>query len=403
MNFGPYFPVMTTFVGFVDTNLRQMSDVWTRITIWLSALAALRLYGSMRRFQVLLLVLFWGLAFCRAEDPASEVKFREAVTRGIQYLVAHQKPNGSFEGPISRGKVFNTNAHTALVMLALHDAGSRASDASDSGRALASAARYLCRDVAATTTEGFPGVYLGRQDLSRMYGHGLMTQALASVVGEIEDPVLQAEIRTRVLEAVTYIRASHQVKKSLLNAGGWRYEGMSIDSDISVTVCQLLALRKAVDHAKAAMPQFMWDQSARYVKRAAERPRLQPGQSGAFGYETYGDRATFSTTGMGVVALQCCAQGDSPEVKAGQSYIDQADITPDQPWFSWGMKYCSLAMLDADAKQKEKFRTLLSKVLLPLQQADGSWLPENKNESRLGAVFATALAVSALGPWAGDK
>lgn len=355
----------------------------------------------MRRI-VFLLIAFGLLGHPgMASDAVPDGSLRQALSGGVKWLVAKQRTAGFFDASDKEaaGKE-HLGALTALAVIALHDAGHHASDASDEGRALLKAIGYLSHDVA-TAQDSVARGYLGRNDRSRMYGHGMMTYALASVVEEVADPALQADVRVRVLEAVAYIRASQQVRKLPGHAGGWRYEGISMDSDLSVSVWQLLAMRAAVDHARATVPQFMWSQAADYVKGSAKTARTKAGPAGGFSYELSGggDHVTFATTGAGVVALQCCGEADAPEVMAGRLFIDQASVAANDRNFFWGMHHCSHAMVAADKVQKAKFQALLANVLVPLQKADGSWQSKGGMEKQAGDLFTTALAVSALGTW----
>jgi len=82
-----------------------------------------------------------------------------------------------------------------------------------------------------------PSGFIAGPDASRgpMYGHGFATMFLAECYGMSPRP----ELREKLAKAVKLI-VNCQNKD-----GGWRYQPVRADADISVTVCQIMALRAA--------------------------------------------------------------------------------------------------------------------------------------------------------------
>ena len=356
--------------------------------------------------RLLIILFFASLASgaCEAVEVTREARFQAATRRGVLWLLSQQQADGSFGGAGQPAHVVHTGAMTALAVLALHEAGHRASDASDEGSALVKAAAYLCKDYATDPALKLPGRYLGRKDASRMYGQGMITFALATVTPEIPDPALQKTVRTCVLDAVTYILASQNTRKRPADDGGWRYEGISMDSDISCTVWQLLALRAAVEYAGASVPEDAWSRAASFVKRLSRSPDKQPGEARAMSYEFLDSRMDLATTGAGVRALQCCGEPHAPEADACRLFLDKSGLSVSADrWLFWSASHCSHAMLDGNEEQKARFVARLASVLLPKQKADGSWHQDKGVEKQAGDVFVTALAVSALAPWMGKE
>ncbi len=66
-----------------------------------------------------------------------------------------------------------------------------------------------------------------------MYGHGFATLFLAECYGM----TMRADIREKLSKAVQLIVNTQN------NEGGWRYQPVRHDADISVTICQVMALR----------------------------------------------------------------------------------------------------------------------------------------------------------------
>ena len=68
-----------------------------------------------------------------------------------------------------------------------------------------------------------------------MYGHGFATLFLAEVYGMHPDP----DLRQKLVKAVKLIINTQN------DEGGWRYQPERREADISVTICQVMALRAA--------------------------------------------------------------------------------------------------------------------------------------------------------------
>src|SRR4029078_2225181 len=72
-----------------------------------------------------------------------------------------------------------------------------------------------------------------------MYEHGFGALFLAEGHGMVGNRELREEVRTKLKRAVTLIVDSQN------GEGGWRYQPEARDADISVTICQIMALRAA--------------------------------------------------------------------------------------------------------------------------------------------------------------
>src|SRR5436853_5499457 len=70
-----------------------------------------------------------------------------------------------------------------------------------------------------------------------MYGHGFATLFLGEVYGMTGNE----DVKERLQKAVSLIEKTQNPE------GGWRYQPAPYDADISVTICQVMALRAARD------------------------------------------------------------------------------------------------------------------------------------------------------------
>ena len=81
-----------------------------------------------------------------------------------------------------------------------------------------------------------------------MYDHGFATLFLAEVYGMTRTPKLRNSLE----------RAVRLIINAQNKEGGWRYEPDSKDADLSVTVCQVMALRAARNAAWLGWAWMTW-------------------------------------------------------------------------------------------------------------------------------------------------
>jgi len=95
---------------------------------------------------------------------------------------------------------------------------------------------------------------------TRMYSHAFATLFLAEVYGMTD----RADVK-RVLQ-----RSVDLIVDSQNNEGGWRYRPFARESDMSITVCQVLALRSA-RNVGIHVPITTIKNAQNYVYRSAVR------------------------------------------------------------------------------------------------------------------------------------
>ena len=125
-----------------------------------------------------------------------------------------------------------------------------------------------------------------------MYSHGFGTLFLAEAYGMTHRP----EIREKLHKAVQLIIDTQN------NEGGWRYQPVKHDADLSVTICQINALR-AARNAGLFVPKETVAACIQYVKRS-QNP------DGGFRYMLRAAPAR-SPSAAGVVALQSAGEYDT--------------------------------------------------------------------------------------------
>lgn len=325
---------------------------------------------------------------------------KAAVDKAIAWLLKQQKEDGYFSDDKSNARAkpgdmpSHSGAMTALALMGLASVGHTPADPTPEGRAAAKALKYMITNI-----EPDENGYLGRSDRSRMYGHGIITLMLTEMLGMTPDEETDKKLRKLIDGAVKLIIRAQQVPKSEANRGGWRYEPSSSDSDISVSVWQVMSLR-AAKNAGIDVPKEAIDNAVAYIKRSYRVERDANGQpktnEAAFSYEPYGGRQTFSTTAAGLLSLQVCGQYEAPEVLGSSNYLLKSPPEITEPWFYYGNYYYAQGMYQRGGEHAATARQRTEQTLIAAQTAEGSWLPRNGNEKSAGAVYATSLALLSL-------
>ena len=148
-----------------------------------------------------------------------------------------------------------------------------------------------------------------------MYSHGFGTLFLAEAYGMTRRP----EIREKLRKAVQLIIDTQN------NEGGWRYQPVKRDADLSVTICQINALR-AARNAGLYVPRETVEGCIRYVKRSQNA-------DGGFRYMLSGGPSSeFPRSAAGVVALaerrRVRFEGDPRWHRLSPPFASRAPVRP---------------------------------------------------------------------------
>ena len=171
-----------------------------------------------------------------------------AIKNGLAWLARNQNADGSFGSGTYRGNI----AVTSLAGLAFMSSGS-SPGRGPYGAQIDKALAYVMDN---TSPSGFIAVR-GSSTHGPMYSHGFGTLFLAEAYGMTHRP----EIREKLRKAVQLIIDSQN------SEGGWRYQPVKHDADLSVTICQINALR-AARNAGLFVPKETVDACIRYVKQS---------------------------------------------------------------------------------------------------------------------------------------
>ncbi|MEO8272278.1 MAG: hypothetical protein ABI557_21395, partial [Aureliella sp.] len=241
--------------------------------------------------------------------------------------------------------------------------------------------------------------YFGQADGSRMYGHGITTLMLAEMLGMGYSTDQDTLIEARCQKAIDLTLSAQQASKPLQYRGGWRYTPDSNDSDLSVSVWHLMALRSAKNDG-LQVPAEAIDQAISYLRRSYSVRLDASGQPaepiGGFCYLPDSHDATFAMTSAGLLALQVCGQYDSPLVIGASDWLLEHPPKWNDRFFFYGTYYYAQGMYQRGGHYAETASQAVRELLLPKQEADGAWAAPGGEEQGAGKTYATSLAILSL-------
>ena len=205
-----------------------------------------------------------------------------------------------------------------------------------------------------------------------MYGHGFATLYLAEVQGMSSNK----KVKTKLTAAVQLI------VKTQNNEGGWRYSPARRDADISVTVCQVMALR-AAKNAGVYVPAETIDRAIEYVKKCQNA-------DGGFMYMGTGGESMFPRSAAGVVALYSAGIYEGIEIENGLKYLERFQpkgkaFNRDAHYF-YGHYYAVQAMWHAGGTRWQSWYPAIRDALIERQRKDGAWM------DGISPEYGTAMA-----------
>jgi hypothetical protein len=331
-------------------------------------------------------------------EPVDEGFGQEAVEaacqRAVGYLLGQQWASGCIQDLRGQKRFAkheegnppqNGVAMTALAIMGLASVGHQPSDPTSEGKAMRMALDFVLRDRH-QNEEG----YFGQIDGSRMYGHGIITLMLAEMVGMGVDEDMDRRLREKCQRAVDLIVKSQRINKDANNKGGWRYEPHSSDSDLSVTVWQVMALRSA-KNSGLEVPAGAVADAVAYVARSFRKDQ------GAFGY-IVGQGPTYSTAAEGLLSMQVCGRYDAEEVLRTADFLLKLEPRRTDEWFYYGTYYYAQGMAQRGGEYASTAKRLTSEIMLRSQGKDGSWRTTDRDnqEKSSGPVYSTSLALLSL-------
>ncbi len=175
-----------------------------------------------------------------------------AIRDGLEYLASTQNPDGSFGG----GRYGKNVAITALACLALM------ADGNMPGRGrYAQEVQLGLEYILNNSAEN--GLIAAEASNGPMYGHGFSALFLGEVYGMTMGG---GDTRTAARTYEALVKAVRLIERTQNDEGGWRYNPVPYDADVSVTICQVMALRSA-RNAGVRVSKDTIDRAVEYVRR----------------------------------------------------------------------------------------------------------------------------------------
>ncbi len=324
----------------------------------------------------------------------------EAIQRGLAYLNRNRSNDGT-------GTYFGTGAYrgnvaiTSLAAMAFMCAGHQPNRGTYGKVVLEALKNILSKENVEGGNPGFLHNPRGSPH-GPMYGHGFATLFLGEVYGMVHDRALREEVREKLHRAVGLILRAQRNNTE----GGWRYKPNSHDADLSVTICQIMALRSA-RNAGVFVPKSAVDKCTDYVMACQER------MEGWFRYMKRGGGGSgpqaFARTAAGICALNSAGYYRNTDtsgiknrdektradravegVRRGLEFLKNNRPRggfgrPDMHYF-YGHYYAVQAMWTAGGAYWQEWYPAIRDDLLSRQNLDGSWIDQ------ICSHYGTAMA-----------
>ncbi len=296
----------------------------------------------------------------------------EAVNNGLKALAALQNRDGSFGG----GRFGRNVAITSLACIAFMADGNLP-DRGPYSDTIERALDYVLDNVTDS------GLIADETANGPMYGHGFATLFLGEVYG-MTGGRPDDERAGRVHEAL--VKAVRLIEGSQNHEGGWRYNPVPYDADVSVTICQVMALRSA-RNAGLSVPKETIDRAIAYVRQC------QNPADGGFKYMLNSGGSAFPRSAAGVAALYYAGVYDDDAITKGLTYLRRGTnhvAFRTSGHYFYGHYYAAQAMFLAGGEYWEQWFPQIREQLVARQLADGSW------NSGHGEPYGTSMSLLIL-------
>ncbi|HWB21131.1 MAG TPA: prenyltransferase/squalene oxidase repeat-containing protein [Phycisphaerales bacterium] len=289
------------------------------------------------------------------------------VKKGLEYLRNQQNTDGSF-GRGRYGKHVGIAGLCALAFMADGSTPTRGPYSAEISHAL----DYVLANADET------GLLSTEDTNGPMYSHGFAALFLGEVYGMVPN---DHRLRDALVKAVALIVGTQNEE------GGWRYNPVPYDADVSVTICQVMALRSA-RNAGISVPKTTIDRAVRYI-RNCQNP------DGGFKYMLQTGGSAWPRTAAGVASLYYAGIYEDDSIDRGIRYLMTnafpGSNTIGQAHYYYGHYYAVQAMYLSGGDNWRKWWPAVRSELLSRQSQSGGWLDQNT-----GGMDATSMALIVL-------
>jgi len=277
---------------------------------------------------------------------------RKAIDSGLAVLATQQHQDGSFGTGQFKGNV----GVTALAGLAFLSKGPHENYDNIVTKAI--------QHVLNSEDPNRPGYLHQAVGHGPMYSQGFAILFLADAMDTIKDESLQTKVKSALDRSVKLVIDTQN------NEGGWRYLPVKGDADISVTTCQIVALRAARD-VGIGVPRKTLARAAEYVAKCQDE------RGGGFRYQPAGGSGGFARSAAALVALDRVGYKNEEALKKGLDFVRRFKAKEEGPagsmHFSYGHYYAAKAMWYAGDKEWQEWYPHIRDELVKSQQDDCRW------------------------------
>jgi hypothetical protein len=292
----------------------------------------------------------------------------DAIELGMEYLKGQQNSDGSF----GRGRYGRHAGITALCALAFM------SDGNLPGRGRYGEQVSLALEFVLASSQDTGLLAAETTSHGPMYGHGFAALFLGEIYGMNPD---DKRVRDALEKAVQLIVGTQNEE------GGWRYNPVPYDADISVTICQIMALRSA-RNAGIKVPKETIDRAVKYV-RDCQNP------DGGFKYMLQTGGSAWPRTAAGVTSLYYAGIYEDDSIDRGLEYLERTAMpgsaAAGQAHYYYGHYYSAQAMYLAGGDHWRVWWPAVREELISKQSSNGGWL-----DHHAGGAYASAMSLIIL-------
>ncbi len=313
-----------------------------------------------------------------AENNAAEGEITPeldaAIARGLSVLADTQNPDGSWDA----GRFGKNVAITSLACLAFM------ADGNMPGRGAYGEVIEKGTDfILANSAEN--GLLAADAANGPMYGHGFAALFLGEVYGMTRGGADTARAQ-RVHEAL--VRAVRLIEQTQNDEGGWRYNPVPYDADVSVTICQIMALRSARNAGLEV--------SSEVIDKAVEYVRICQNADGGFKYQADSGASAWPRSAAGVASLFYAGIYEDEAIDKGLAYIENSALpgrtnARSRAHYHYGHYYAVQAMYLAGGEYWERWWNAVREELLATQNDDGTW-----SDRSVGDTYGTSMSLIVL-------
>ena len=333
------------------------------------------------------------LAGARGGTPGSE----QAVAEGLQWIVKHQRPDGSWrlhhnvnacQGDCrNEGKIESPTAATGLALMSLLGAG-YTHEAGPYQLEIREGLTYLLSKMRVGPRGGNLTISGGGK--ANMYAQAIATIALSEAYAMTRDPALEQPVR----EAQKYICSAQNEFN-----GSWGYLAGQA-GDLTVTGWQITAL-KSCKLAGIPVDPEVWNKAHKFIESTGNT-------GGLYGYKKpvnlklsarKRDYQVKTTTAVGsLLQMYFGTPLESASLRNSVNFLNKEGVSPTDVYFNY---YAMQVFRHYGGEDWKQWNAVAREHLVDTQDhsnthARGSWYFPDKHGKVGGRLYTTAMAVMTL-------